>query len=240
MKIRWQQLPLSLLVLQLLPIIQSVSSDHLHSLGSKKGRATVSTQGSDRLTSTGAVTVSKPTSASSLGTKDAPVDGKDGRPHQGPFVETAAERDRKKAKESGEDEVPPSTKKPTPKDGWNAAMPESNDGVMDDPDRKGPKEGTRGTEGGISKKNSDKKAQENADGLKSEKTPEKPKEIPSLPHSEQNIVQAMEDKEGLKTDKVSAKTKGEDDKLKSKGKGIAGLEVGHPPLSKNNTSIRFG
>lgn len=34
----------------------------------------------------------------SVGTKDAPVDGKDGRPHQGPFVETSAERDRKRLK----------------------------------------------------------------------------------------------------------------------------------------------
>lgn len=98
---------------------------------------------------------------SSIGTKDAPVDGKDGRPHQGPFVETSAERDRKKAKESGDDEPASTAKKPPAteklkeasyKDDWKMDLPETNDGVMDDPNRSGPKEGTRGTEGGISEK----------------------------------------------------------------------------------------
>ena len=49
-------------------------------------------------------------SLSAIGKKDAPVDGKDGRPHQGPFVETEAERDRKKAKGSGQDEPVVDTK----------------------------------------------------------------------------------------------------------------------------------
>ena len=92
-----------------------------------------------------------------IGTKDAPVDGKDGRPHLGPFVETGAERDRKKAKEAGDDI---SSKKPPPVDlpaGAPKDTPETNDGVMDDRHRTGPKEGTRGTEGGITEKSKEGK-----------------------------------------------------------------------------------
>lgn len=125
---------------------------------------------------------------SSSATKDAPVDGKDGRPHAGPFVETNAERDRKKAKENGDDDAA-APKRPLKDMTKGESMPETNDGVMDDPNRTGPKEGTRGTEGGISEKNRDKKAQE-ADivGPKPEKKPDPPKEAPPLPHSEQEIV----------------------------------------------------
>lgn len=130
----------------------------------------------------------KPNLDSSTGTKDAPVDGKDGRPHAGPFVETNAERDRKKAKENGDDDAA-ATKRPLKDKSKGAYMPETNDGVMDDPNRTGPKEGTRGTEGGISEKNRDKKAQENdIIGPKPEKKPDPPKEAPPLPHSEQEIV----------------------------------------------------
>lgn len=126
---------------------------------------------------------------SSSGIKDAPVDGKDGRPHAGPFVETNAERGRKKAKENGDDDAA-APKRPLTDMTKGAHMPETNDGVMDDPNRTGPKEGTRGTEGGISEKNRDKKAQE-ADivGPKPEKIPDPPKEAPPLPHSEQEIVE---------------------------------------------------
>ena len=160
-----------------------------------------------------------------LGTKDAPVDGKDGRPHLGPFVETSAERDRKKAKESGDEEK---VKKPVPssigassEDGWR--MPETNDGVMDDPNRSGPKEGTRGTEGGISEKSKDRK-----EGVTdAEKKPDPPKEAPPLPHSEQEKLDpktmkddAEKSKEGgLKDDETSK------EKQKEGQKEVGGLEV---------------
>ncbi|KAK3172447.1 hypothetical protein OEA41_005769 [Lepraria neglecta] len=132
----------------------------------------------------------KPPTVDGIGTKDAPVDGKDGRPHLGPFVETSAERGRKKAKESGDEakvEKPkPSTigTEASSEDGWK--MPETNDGVMDDPNRTGPKEGTRGTEGGISEKSKDRK--EGISDTKSEKKPDPPKEAPPLPHSEQESL----------------------------------------------------
>jgi len=114
--------------------------------------------------------------ANPVGTKDAPIDGKDGKPHAGPFVETEAERGRKQAKSSADEEpaVNPSSA-PTKE---QADLRPSNDGVMDDPNRMGPKDGTRGTEGGVSEKSKEKKIGE-------EKRPDPPKEAPPLPHSEQ-------------------------------------------------------
>ncbi|KAF7718729.1 Uncharacterized protein PECH_004289 [Penicillium ucsense] len=85
---------------------------------------------------------------------DAPVDGKDGKPHAGPWVDTATDRDRNA---KGSDEA--------------------KSGVMDDPSRTGPKEGTRGTEGGVSEK-------EKVNQGTSEKVPGSPKEAPPRPHSE--------------------------------------------------------
>jgi len=169
---------------------------------------------------------SKPT-LDGLGTKDAPVDGKDGRPHLGPFVETSAERDRKKAKGSGDDEK---IKKPVPSsisgggassdDGWK--MPETNDGVMDDPNRSGPKEGTRGTEGGISEKSKDKK-EGLLEGTKAEKKPDPPKEVPPLPHSEQEKLDQKATKDDAEKSK-DANSK-DDGKQKDKQKEVGGLEV---------------
>ena len=116
-----------------------------------------------------------------VGTKDAPVDGKDGKPHAGPFVETGAERDRKKFKESGDEEPAISPFKGTVKDQYTEDdIPVSNDGVMDDPDRLGPKEGTRGTEGGVSEKSRESKLVD--------KVPDPPKEVPPLPHSEEEKI----------------------------------------------------
>ena len=172
------------------------------------------------------------------GTKDAPVDGKDGKPHQGPFIETEAERDRKKAKESGKDDSSAGGKGPSgersPKEELGLGkskgsgkdlpkdIPETNDGVMDDPNRKGPKEGTRGTEGGISEKS---KGMLNPDEASAEKTPEEPKEAPPLPHSEQEKIEgdAGKSTKSTKSGKTSkeedaASAKADDDKEKPKSK----------------------
>ena len=225
MKLRRRPLPYSILLLYILPLIQAAAPiEHVQDLAEgKRGESLPARPGPDPSLSTSLLV--KPTSA--VGTKDAPVDGKDGRPHEGPFVETAAQRDRKKAKESGE-EVSPSGKKPAPKeaskgasytDGWNLPMPESNDGVMDDPHRLGPKEGTRGTEGGISEKNKDRKAQEGQPDVKPEKKPDSPKEAPPLPHSEQEKLAPADKKDASKTDKVDP-THGEE-----KPKELGGLEV---------------
>ncbi|KAL8826973.1 MAG: hypothetical protein Q9170_007200 [Blastenia crenularia] len=157
----------------------------------------------------------------SVGTKDAPVDGKDGRPHQGPFVETSAERDRKKAKESGDDE-PASPAKKSPANDKTKNLPETNDGVMDDPNRSGPKEGTRGTEGGISEKSRDGKTEGDSGLTKSEKKPDPPKEAPPLPHGEQEKLGQQDTKESNK--KTSETKLEEEDVPKEKSKELGGLE----------------
>jgi hypothetical protein len=140
------------------------------------------------------------TQAGPIGTKDAPVDGKDGMPHEGPFVETNAERSRKKSKETGDEEIVPAAL-------WTTVdknIPLSNDGVMDDAGRRGPAEGTRGTEGGVSGKSSSKIT---------DKKPDPPRESPPLPHSEtkkltdktkEELKAVLEDGEDAKLLAVSA------------------------------------
>ncbi len=166
--------------------------------------------------------------AANIGTKDAPVDGKDGKPHAGPFVETAAERERKKAKESGEGNGVSTSTKPLPKPlkpppsgslhSEDSAIPVSNDGVMDDPNRASPKEGTRGTEGGVTEKDRDRKAQEGQIGAKPEKKPDPPKEAPPLPHDEEQKLTTKEEEEVGKKGKENAAEP-------ERTKAVGGLEV---------------
>ncbi|KAJ5296950.1 uncharacterized protein N7443_007843 [Penicillium atrosanguineum] len=125
------------------------------------------------------------------GSQDVPVDGKDGRPHAGPWVETGAERDRKTAKGSDIDPVStkydskiPSSEHLSTEEG--KMIPHSNGGVMDDPNRTGPREGTRGTEGGVSEKK-----KENL--YNAEKVPGGPKEALPLPHSEEQKLPSDSD-----------------------------------------------
>lgn len=173
--------------------------------------------------------LSSPKYASSMQAKDAPIDGKDGRPHTGPWVETSAQRDRKKAKESGEEEKVAPKEKPLVKgkvpvkDGED--IPESNDGVMDDPYRAGPKEGTRGTEGGISEKSKEKESSLAGIGAEEGKKPDPPKEAPPLPHSEEQKVDGKgSSKKGSDASTEDAdRSKG--DKTKEKSKELGGLEV---------------
>lgn len=165
---------------------------------------------------------SSPIKAADIGTKDAPVDGKDGKPHAGPFVEI----DKKKsAKPDSEDELitekrPPlkdKPKDPTIVDGKK--IPEKNDGVMNEDNRPAPKEGTTGTEGGVTEKSKALKAQENQTGEKAEKTPTSPKEPPKLPPDEQGKVKSLKD--GKET------TLGKDfDEVKGDASEFSGLEVG--------------
>jgi hypothetical protein len=145
-----------------------------------------------------------------IGTKDAPVDGKDGKPHAGPFV--GSEKDPKKSKTSSDDgelvvgkEEYTDLKAP---DGGK--IPPVNDGVMDDPNRELPKQGTTGTEGGVSEKDKARKAKEGQTGERLEKTPDSPKEAPPLPESEQAK---------LKSEKAKAKDSDDNDE------DIGGLEV---------------
>lgn len=144
-----------------------------------------------------------------IGTKDAPVDGKDGKPHAGPFV---GDNDIKKPKVEKVEEKVLKEDKTVLVTPTGEKIPQVNDGVMDDPNRLPPKLGTTGTGGGVSEKDKVRKAQEGQTGEKLEKKPDSPKEAPPLPHSEQIKV----DGEKIKTSI---------DKDDEDGEGLAGIEV---------------
>ena len=152
-----------------------------------------------------------------VGTRDAPVDGKDGKPHAGPFV--GSEKDLKKATSSVEDGeiiagkyekseliIPDSSK-----------IPPVNDGVMNDPSRELPKYGTTGIEGGVSEKDKARKAQEGQTGERLEKKPDSPKEVPPMPVSEEATKTKSEKMEKTKSKEVDPEDENVD--------GLAGLEV---------------
>lgn len=145
--------------------------------------------------------VSSPSrSKDDVGTKDAPIDGLDGKPHKGPFLVDNSE---KKPVLDVEDLVP---EKSTPASvGPNKLVEE--DGVMNDRNRNSPKKGTTGTEGGVSEKTRDRKAKEDEFAV-----PTPPKEAPPLPHSEQ---ERLNEKLGL--DDTTTTT--------AKALGAVGLEV---------------
>jgi len=149
-----------------------------------------------------------------VGTKDAPVDGKDGKPHAGPFVGTEKDTKPNTAAEGTEAVLPvPKEDKSELIAPGGGKIPQVNDGVMDDPSRQLPKQGTTGTEGGVSEKDKARKAQEGQTGEKVEKTPNSPKEAPPLPVSEESKI---------KTDKTKVK---DDDDEEVDADGLAGLEV---------------
>lgn len=137
-----------------------------------------------------------------VGTEHAPVDGRDGIPHEGPFVETSAERTRKKQL-SDDDDNEIVMDKATKGQYSGVEIPKSNDAVMDDRIRSNPAEGTRGTEGGISGKG--------RDGKPLDKKPDAPKDARPIPHSEMDKVadgeradsESVADEDPKKTLKVS-------------------------------------
>jgi len=67
------------------------------------------------------------------------------------------------------------------------AIPQSNEGVMDDKSRSKPVEGTRGTEGGITEKSKNKEIIS-----VDQKRPDAPKEQPPLPHSEKEKLKGTD------------------------------------------------
>ncbi|KAK3679531.1 GCR1-dependent translation factor 1 [Recurvomyces mirabilis] len=137
-----------------------------------------------------------------VGTEDAPVDGLDGKPHAGPFVDTTPESALSK---KGGAAATTSTAKAVPtsleKFAKGAAdIPEKNDGVMNDETRVAPKKGTTGTEGGISEKEKARKAKG-----QTEKEVQSPKEAPPLPHSEQERIAAEKEKASTPQEKEKAR-----------------------------------
>ncbi|KAK3679120.1 GCR1-dependent translation factor 1, partial [Vermiconidia calcicola] len=129
-------------------------------------------------------------------TKDAPVDGFDGKPHLGPFVQDSPRND---------DAATATAKaRPTDLDKWTQAgtdewrleeVPEKNDGVMNDENRVGPKKGMDGTAGGISEKEKERRLKGGVDTATGNR-PQEPKEAPPLPHSEEEYKKEGSSKEG--------------------------------------------
>ncbi|OTB12890.1 hypothetical protein K445DRAFT_65667 [Daldinia sp. EC12] len=210
MRLRQRQTPFILLLLPSLALVTSALDAKPAKDVPAVGAGSASSQPLDS-----AAASSKSTKVD-VGTKIAPVDGKDGMPHEGPFVTTDKGRKKGDANDGIETKPLPSLKDrpidPTVIDGKK--IPESNDGVMDDPHRQPPKQGTTGTEGGVSEKDKAKKAKEGVTGEKVENVPQKPKEKPPLPHSEQ---------EKITSEKVNKKEKGKVD-LHQTPEDVAGLE----------------
>lgn len=194
MRLRSRKSPLLLLLLPTLAAAAAVSSD------GKYENAIASTSLSVDSAAEG------PPALKKYGTKDAPVDGKDGKPHAGPFVEY----ERKDADASDLPVLKHRPKDPTIIDGKR--IPETNDGVMDDKNRPEPKRGTTGTEGGVSEKDKERKKKESQTGEKVENKPQTPKEAPPLPHADEEKI--LREKEG------KSKTKTSED--------VSGLEVSAP------------
>lgn len=184
MKFRRRNAPLVLLLVPLASALSAAARDNMQqtTLTSIPRDSTLGDS-----TASPALDGSKP--KYEIGTKDAPVDGKDGKPHAGPFVGTDKESKLKVAPATlesilGEDKMADLV---TPDGG---KIPQANDGVMNDPSRELPKHGTTGTEGGYSEKDKVRKAQEGQTGEKIEKKPGSPKEAPSLPTSEVSKIKS--------------------------------------------------
>ncbi|KAL9056108.1 MAG: hypothetical protein Q9162_003171 [Coniocarpon cinnabarinum] len=132
------------------------------------------------------------------GTRDAPVDGKDGKPHAGPFVEPldsdeplkhAMSKSMRKEKSSNDD------------------------GVMSDRNRETPKKGTTGTDGGVTEKSKSKEAHEKVTGRKQIQRPESPKDSDAVSHKEEDLDSDSQQSTKL-GDKFSAKPAENDETAK--------------------------
>jgi hypothetical protein len=209
MRIRRARTPLLLLLLPTLAASLAVdtkarpgSVEHLASDGAPTGVDSLSTTKHD------------------IGTKDAPVDGLDGKPHAGPFVESS----KKKPPPSIEDipgngkslsdevgKISTETKENKFKEGW--VVPDREDSVMDDRQGEPPKKGPTGIEGGVSEKDKERKEELGKGGAVVGKIPDPPKEAPPLPASEAEKL--LKNKEKVNPKETETE----------KQKGAAGMEV---------------
>lgn len=210
MKFRRRNAPLILLLVPFASALSAAAQENTQSTLTTK-----STEARDaRLDDTLSPIVDIAKAKYDVGTKDAPVDGKDGKPHAGPFV--GSEKDLRKPKTGAADDEAVLGKEDASElvnpDG--SKRPAVNDGVMNDPSRELPKQGTTGTEGGVSEKDKVRKAQEGQTGERVEKKPDSPKEAPPLPVSEDTKSHPVE--------KTKAK---EADSGDEEIEGLAGLEV---------------
>ena len=159
-----------------------------------------------------------PQAPGSKGTKDAPVDGFDGKPHAGPYVDDKPTlSDKKPAIVEDVGTMHTTLAKPkdsTLVDGADAVL-DGDKSVMQDPDRK-LATGNTGVEGGVSAKDKERLEDEGKTGPKQGKVPESPKEAPPLPHGEQKHIQDDPAATSSTTSRVY---------------GAAGLEVSHHDCS---------
>ena len=206
--------PRATALLLLLPAVQVLSASVLADVDDSKVARAVS---SDVAAATGAPAAAAALSPKQQGTKDAPVDGFDGKPHAGPYVDESKVPTEKGP--GGIEELRPGTRKPTTaeKEELESKI-EKDDSVMNDPDRQSPK-GNTGTEGGVSAKDKERLAHEGKTGEKMEKVPEAPKEAPDVPSSHSNQQHIKEKEESTKDGKKDA-ADGETRVL-----GAQGLEV---------------
>jgi len=210
----------------------ALSKEEIFELNRAPGAPVGRDKGTQRAGVADAVVESEPAVASArayVGTEDAPVDGLDGKPHAGPFVDTTPDDSQAKksdvaAEMTAEKPIPASLERlahgTSSEDGWRLEdIPEKNDGVMNDENRPIPKKGTTGTEGGVSEKSKERLSKGNL----AENKPQEPKEAPPLPHSEQERIEKAEGKkpEGMKS---SATKEGE--------VGDADDRAGKPPKKK--------
>jgi hypothetical protein len=137
------------------------------------------------------------------GTKDAPVDGLDGKPHAGPFVEST-----KKKQPQQVEEISSSRGSASKEKVLSATFdhPED-DGVMSDVRNHKEVTGPTGTEGGVSQKDRERQGKG-----PEEKRPSQPKEAPPRPDSDGRT-------KSFNTEKKESTDE------KEKKKGAAGLEV---------------
>ncbi|KAG6038721.1 hypothetical protein E4U41_003798 [Claviceps citrina] len=163
-------------------------------------------------------------------TKDAPIDGTDGKPHFGPFVKTDGLAVDKKGQK-----LPKLKGRPedlTLVDGQK--IPKSNDGVMFDENRDRPEKGiSTGTGGGVTEKDKVRKEKEGRTGEKVLTRPESPKEQPPLPHSEERKLRGGKEEEAGKSKSSDHKDEGNTD--------YTGLDkpdnLPEPPRDKSKSSM---
>ncbi|OAQ68704.1 hypothetical protein VFPPC_13724 [Pochonia chlamydosporia 170] len=182
--------------------------------------------------------------------RDAPVDGKDGKPHLGPFVDTDGI-----AVDANGQKLPPLKGRPddpTLVDGQK--IPKTNDGVMFDKNRDRPEKGiSTGTEGGVSEKSKARKEREGKTGEKVLTQPEAPKEQPPMPHSEERKLRGGKDesidgskssshKEPGKTDYTGLDKPGDlpdtPDKSKSSSSSSSTKDSLEPPPPKSKSTSK--
>lgn len=161
------------------------------------------------------ITLNKP----DKGTKDAPVDGLDGKPHAGPFVYDTKERVKLESKVEDLSSSRFSDELDKAREG-GFEIPDRVDSVM--ADREGQRKGKGsidGTEGGVSEKERNKAKSGSG---KDEKRPEGPKEVlDQHEHEKEKVIK------GSGKDSSASKSSSKDEKKEKGEKGIGGLEVSY-------------